>query len=261
MPRYELFIPRSTRVPRDVTIQVEADGWLEALKAGRRKIGEGAYITENVLADVKPDGSIHVTDAGNGQVFRLIELPATGTVPAVQPPIGRAIDFTSEATADLLEEIFDDTTQVHDKGSREEALYFMLDLAMGKIKTESGSVLTADINAHDLRFEAARGPKAKEVMAFRVKVGQGLVGYCAAEAVSLAVSDVHTDPRFHAAISEKIGYPTRSILCAPMVVEGRVMGALELINRQGGDTFSERDLSIANFIARQLGEYLVARGE
>jgi len=34
------------------------------------------------------------------------------------------------------------------------------------------------------------------------------------------------------------------------------VGALELINKQDSDLFSEQDLNIANFIAHQLAEYL-----
>jgi hypothetical protein len=266
MPRFEILVPKSARLTQDFKMQVEAGSWVEALKLGRLKIGEAAYITENVFCDVKEDGSLHVTDAGNGQVFRIWEIVEGAQVPATISSaslpagarIGRAIDFTSEATADLLEETFEFTQQVHDQGSRQEALYFMLDLAMGKVGTEAGSVLTADITKHDLRFEAARGPKAAEVMKFVLKMGQGLVGFCVAEAVGLAVSDVSRDKRFFAAISEKIGYPTRSILCVPMQVEGQVLGALELINKTGNDFFSERDLNVANFIAHQLGEYLVS---
>jgi GAF domain-containing protein len=120
-------------------------------------------------------------------------------------------------------------------------------------------VFLADINQHDLFFGAARGPKAGEVMMFRVQMGQGIVGFCAEEGVGLAVSDTTKDSRFYAAISEKIGYPTRSILCVPMQMEGRVVGALELINKKGSDVFSERDLNIANFIAHQLAEYMARR--
>ena len=93
-------------------------------------------------------------------------------------------------------------------------------------------------------------------MKFRIKMGQGIVGFCAEEGVGLAVSDVTKDSRFHAAISEKIGYPTRSILCVPMQMEGRIVGALELINKKSSDVFSERYLNIANFVAHQLAEYL-----
>lgn len=270
MPKFEIFIPKSAKVPMDMKLRIDAESWTEALKLGRQKVGETEDISANVLCDIKEDNSIHVTDAGTGRVFKIIELsgvgeddiptapppPAAQPEPAAQPQIGRPAVTTSEATADFLEEVFELTQEVDSKSNQAEALLYMLDLAMDRIQTESGSVLLADINQYDLVFGATRGPKAEEVKKFRIKMGQGIVGFCAEEGVGLAVSDVNRDPRFYAAVSEKIGYPTRSILCVPMQVEGQVVGAMELINRKETDSFSERDLNIVNFIAHHLAEYI-----
>jgi putative methionine-R-sulfoxide reductase with GAF domain len=256
MPTFEIIIPKSAKLPQEVKMRVEADSWIRALKTGRQKVGETEEITENYLCDVKADNSIHVTDAGSGRVFRIVEIVGDQP-PAAEASIGRSLEITPESTADFLEEVFELTQDVNQKSNQEEALYFMLDLAIERVRVDSGSVFLADINQHDLFFGAARGPKAGEVMKFRIKMGQGIVGFCAEEGVGLAVSDVNKDSRFYAAISEKIGYPTRSILCVPMQMEGRVVGALELINKQENDVFSEQDLNVANFIAHQLAEYLV----
>jgi putative methionine-R-sulfoxide reductase with GAF domain len=345
----------------DMRLRLEAESWIDALKAGLAKVGEGGAAAENVLCDIKPDNSIHVTDAASGRVFQIRELaehdadaaatetgatepelaaaattpqmaaaeavpttppaepiptappatppaepiptapPATPpaepipTAPPATPPaeptptappaapaadaiptappapapevpytttesgIGRALDLTSEATADLLEEIFELTSSVEQKADRGDALYFMLDVAINTLGTDAGSVLLTDLSSDDLHFGAARGPKAQEVMQFTVRMGQGIVGFCAENAVGLAVSDAERDPRFYAAISEKIGYPTRSILCVPVQDEGEVVGALELINKKSSDTFNERDLGVASFIGQQLARYLLRR--
>jgi putative methionine-R-sulfoxide reductase with GAF domain len=253
----------------DMKLRLEAPTWTEALRMGRAKVGETEDISANVLCDIKEDNSIHVTDAGTGRVFRIIELsdvpedeipttppPAEDAKPAPDRKIGRETVVTSEATADFLEEVFELTQEVDGKSNKEEALYYMLDLAMDRVQTDSGSILLADINQYDLYFGAARGPKAEEVKSFRIKMGQGIAGFCADSGVGLAVSDVARDPRFYKAVSETIGYPTKSILCVPMVMEGQVVGVLELINRKENDTFSERDLNISNFIAHHLAEYL-----
>ncbi|HUU03654.1 MAG TPA: GAF domain-containing protein [Myxococcota bacterium] len=282
MPSFEVFIPKSKKLPMNLSLKVEAESWVEALKAGRSKLGESGEVTDNVLVDIKEDNSIHVTDAGTGQVFKIRELggieepaPEAATEPemqaATQPEIqaapapepepvqtiGRTLEFEADTTADYLADIFETTQSVHEQPNQEQALYFMLDLAMDKIQTDSGSILLSDINKHDLSFGAARGPKAGKVMNFKIKIGQGIVGFCVSEGVGVAISDVTRDPRFYSAVSEKIGYSTRSILCVPMEADGRVFGALELINRKQSDTFSELDLNVANFIANQLAQYLL----
>ena len=174
--------------------------------------------------------------------------------------IGRSLGSTSEATVDLLEEIFEFTDKVKDKSRKQDALDFMLDLAMAKVPSDAGSVILADINTRRLEFGAAKGPKSEGLVGVQLKMGQGIVGFCAESSIAVAVSDAQRDPRFYSAISEKIGYPTRSILCVPMQVDGRVVGALELINKHTEDLYTERDLGIASFIAQQLARHLIQRG-
>ncbi len=308
MAHFEILIPRDQGIPNDITLQVEADDWLSALRQGLAKVGQDGAAAENVLCDIMQDNSIHVTDTTTGRVFKIVEMdiddednfntipempgvedtavtipemPAgqlqDKTIPArslariaedepesqdaVLPTatssgIGRAIDFTSESTADLLQEVFDLSQKVQDKSDTKEALDYVLDLAMDTIGTDSGSVFLADINSDELRIGTARGPKADEVMGIGVKMGQGIVGFCAETAVGMAVSDANRDHRFYKQISEKIGYPTKSILCVPIQAEGQVMGAMELINKKTGSTFTERDLGVANFLGQQLAQYL-----
>ena len=107
---------------------------------------------------------------------------------------------------------------------------------MAKIPSESGSAYRADISAHTIRFAAARGPKADDLMRMdlTIPVGTGLVGVTVEEGVGIALSDVQRDPRFFRAISEKLGYQTRSVITVPVQLEGQVMGALQLINRTAG---------------------------
>jgi GAF domain len=86
MARYEVFVPAAPpRVPMDLTLRLEADHWLGALKTGLKRLGE-AHPANNVLCDIQADGSIHVTDPDSGRVFRIIEIPAitpVGPMPAV----------------------------------------------------------------------------------------------------------------------------------------------------------------------------------
>ena len=83
-----------------------------------------------------------------------------------------------------------------------------------------------------------------------------IVGFCAQEAVSLAISDTEKDPRFFKAVSQKIGYATRSILCAPMVSGGRTFGCIEVINKRGSSHFTDHELAVLAYVAHQGAKYL-----
>ena len=138
----------------------------------------------------------------------------------------------------------------------ERAIDFILDLAMRSIKPESGSVLFATSDGRSLRFAAARGPKASEVLSFTVPMEAGIVGFCTREGVSLAVSDVQNDPRYFSEISEQLGYPARCIICAPFEHEGRVYGCIELINKKGAESFQVNDANALTYIGKQMGQFI-----
>lgn len=369
MATYEVFLPASKEGDFNLTLQVQADTWMAALKAGLKKLGEQGAPVASLLVDVTEDNSIHVTDTAGGRVFRIKELegahppapipltkvpppawqaglalgerlpgdeaptpietpvfeppaatPAQGHVKAPPPSakpaasarapasqqrvanvaqapvkpaeparpgaradvphaasggpaeaihieqiehpsqpitgtIGRA--RSSAQVEDVLADLFERTQDVFAL-DREKGLAYLLDLALQRIPAESGSVFVADFAANGLELKAARGPKASELqrMKLRLPLGVGIVGFCAQEAVSLAISDTEKDPRFYRAVSRKIGYETRSILCAPMVSDGRTFGCIEVINKKGTSQFTQNELAILAYVAHQGAKYL-----
>jgi hypothetical protein len=271
MPRFEVFVPAAPpALPAGATLRIDAESWLAALKAGLEKIGAPRMVT-NVLCDVQADGSIHVTASQGGGVFRIRELapppppapapasPPSGARPPAPPaPIGRAP--APAAAEDVLAELFERVADLDRRGDRKAGLAFLLDLAMEKIPCEAGSVFLARLAGRELEFAVARGPRAQEILklGLTVPMGVGIAGFCARENVGVAVSDAQKDPRFYRAISEAIGYETRSLLCAPVARGGRVLGALELVNKRGGGPFEREDQAALSYLAHQAAE-LVAR--
>lgn len=168
--------------------------------------------------------------------------------------IGRQNEKVSES---LIEDIFLEIQEIHEgEKSMEEVVGFVMDMAMDKVHAESGSVLFADVNGKELYFATARGPKADEIMDYRVPMGKGIVGFCTREGVSLAISDAQNDPRFYKAISESLGYETHGLVCAPIQHQGRVYGALELINKKQSSGFTSDEMNALTYLGRQLAQYV-----
>jgi GAF domain-containing protein len=171
-------------------------------------------------------------------------------------PIGRVAQALK--TEDVLAELFLEVSELEAITDRKKGLEFVLDLAMRSIGCDAGSVLTADLGSLDLSFAAVRGPTADKLLALGLKVpmGVGVVGFCAQENVCLAVSDAQKDPRFHRAVSEAVGYETRSLLCAPVAHQGTVVGALEVLNKRKGEPFGPKDLAVLSYLAAQTAKFL-----
>ncbi|MFT3914472.1 MAG: GAF domain-containing protein [Anaeromyxobacteraceae bacterium] len=176
--------------------------------------------------------------------------------PSTPPPakIGRKQGNPRE---ELLAELFEAVSTLEGQKDCKAALAYLLDLAMERLGCDAGSVFLSRLGEDELHFEVVRGPAASSLASAKltVPVGVGIVGYCAQENVCLAVSDAQKDRRFHRAISEAIGYETRSLLCAPIARENTVLGAIEVLNKRGA-VFDAGDLAALAYLAAQAAEFL-----
>jgi GAF domain len=239
--------------------------------AAERASAEKARAGKKPVPDTDPDPKATAAAAAPKKVPSSKERVPVVKVVAVDKPkspppaqIGRVQPGPADSgpVEDVLSELFERTPALFQK-PLDEALYYLLDLAMEKVPVDSGTVYVADLNRRDLAFAAVRGPKAKELLALKLRVpmGKGFVGFCAQEGVAVAMSDVHRDKRFFREISDRIGYETRSMITTPIILHGRTLGALQLINKKGSSVFTQGELSILHYLAHQGALLLEARDE
>ncbi len=111
------------------------------------------------------------------------------------------------------------------------------------VNAEGGALFMLDETGETLRCHACIGPS--EITGLTLKCDQGIVGRCVQNDVGEIVRDVAKDSGFHGGVDEETGITTRSILCAPMSVKEECIGAIELINKRGGDgLFVDQDLHL-----------------
>jgi len=186
--------------------------------------------------------------------------PVTGSIGRAKssPSFGKS---QRQLTEDLLAEVFMRVVEIDKLASVEDAAKFVLDLALEKVPCEAGSVFKADGATGDLSFLYAVGPRARELTSSKIVIpaGTGVAGFCAAEGVSVALSDAEKDPRFYAAIGERVGFQTKSMLCSPMMTHGRSFGCMQIINRKGGPQFQEYEVGLLAYLAHQAALYMNAK--
>jgi GAF domain-containing protein len=177
---------------------------------------------------------------------------------ATDPKIGR-VTLPPQSIDDLIGDVFEATQDLWMETNLTpvDVAKRMLDLALEKIPAEAGTFFLADLNSPNLNFAAIRGPKAEELrsMDLKVEVGQGIVGFCAQEGVCLAIHDMQNDSRYFPKIAEKVGYRPENTLCAPAENEGRLYGAIQLINAQGG-AFAATQMELIRYIGITTGDIL-----
>ncbi len=117
------------------------------------------------------------------------------------------------------------------------------------MRAKASSLLFLDLKKGKLHFKVATGIKKEEIKQFEIKLGQGIAGYVAQQGEPLLIEDVAKDKRWYRSISDKIGFKTRSIVCAPMKVDDKVIGVIEFINKSDGETFQQSDLELLTVFA------------
>ncbi len=109
------------------------------------------------------------------------------------------------------------------------------------LNAEAGSLWLLDLERKDLHCRASIGPNP--ITGIHLPMTKGIIGRSIAENTCQCVFDVRTDPAFSTKADDESGMVTRSLLCAPMSFSDQRIGAIELINRRGGDgCFRERDV-------------------
>jgi len=130
----------------------------------------------------------------------------------------------------------------------DETIQKALDLIVKFVQSEGGALFLLEEKYATLVCKASAGPV--DIRGIRVKSGEGIVGQCVTENTSRIVRDAQQDINFAHSVDEATGFQTRSILCAPMIVNGQKLGAIELVNKNTTDgLFSETDLLMLQTLA------------
>ena len=105
-------------------------------------------------------------------------------------------------------------------------------------KATSCALLLVDNDNKHLRVASQIGYEGLDTARFRMKVGEGIAGWVAANGVPLLVRDVSQEPRYVEAIKE-----VKSELAAPLISENKVLGVLN-VDSVNKAAFSEDDLKL-----------------
>ena len=150
-----------------------------------------------------------------------------------------------QANLELLAEMSQDFAASRDLDA---ALLKAVGHITDSVNAEGGALFLLDEQGENLRCHACVG--ATEITGLVIAADKGIVGRSVQNNLGEIVRDVSKDPNFFGGVDEKTGYTTKSILCAPLTVKGERIGAIELINKRGGDgLFSPDDLHFLEALA------------
>lgn len=135
----------------------------------------------------------------------------------------------------------------------------LLSRANDFVPSEAGSIFIDDQTGSEVErpcvelvLIACFGEASDRLVGSRLASTRGIVGHVYGTGRSYLSANPQADPLFFSGFDGASRFRTRSLVCAPLVVEGQVIGVIELINRLGGRSFDQRDLMLLEIFAQTI---------
>ena len=129
----------------------------------------------------------------------------------------------------------------------------VLALAVEQSNADAGSIMVVDEDAQELRIAFADGLPADVVRTTRQRLGEGIAGKVAREGTSLIINERVSHARNR---GERDRSRPVAAMSAPLKVEGRTIGVINVSSSKTGAAFQERDLEKLTETADQISGIL-----
>jgi diguanylate cyclase (GGDEF)-like protein len=146
----------------------------------------------------------------------------------------------------------------------------ILEKASELVPSESGAILLddplmkrPDRDQNLLHFVAVFGPASEALLGQSLPAHDGVAGRVYRTGEPHLSAETGSDETFDPSTDRSTGYDTRSIIAAPIRIQGATCGTIELLNRLDGEAYDDRDMVLlevfASYTASSLQNALDAR--
>ncbi|MDY6790983.1 MAG: sensor domain-containing diguanylate cyclase [Thermodesulfobacteriota bacterium] len=110
----------------------------------------------------------------------------------------------------------------------------ILELIMVKVSrlidAQNWSLLLKNETTGELTFDIVVGLNRDLIKGVRLEPGEGVSGQVVRTGIPLFLPNVKDDPRFSNKVDKMTGFKTRSIICVPCKIHGKIVGVIEIVN-------------------------------
>ncbi|NOZ28945.1 MAG: GAF domain-containing sensor histidine kinase [Chloroflexi bacterium] len=132
-----------------------------------------------------------------------------------------------------------------------QVLHETTELAASVLEADASTLMLVDEQTQELVFEIPTGSAGGVLRQQRIPITQGIAGWVATHGTSVICNDTASDQRFNSLVDAMTGYNTRSVLCVPLQVKGRIIGVLEVLNKRQPEGFNQQDLEWLSTLGAQ----------
>ncbi|MBQ8476620.1 sensor domain-containing diguanylate cyclase [bacterium] len=136
-------------------------------------------------------------------------------------------------------------------------LQVIIQKALLTLDAEKGSLMLYDYSNNALQVRIVSGLQDKKleeainngaVQCAKIGIGEGIAGTVFLERKPIITNLGSADPRF---IVKEVLSNTKSLLCAPLIAKGEVIGVINITNKKHDKLFNQKDLEFITSLANQ----------
>jgi len=130
-------------------------------------------------------------------------------------------------------------------------LGFILDSLLTAMNSEKASVMLVDKNRGKLYVKTYRGNYRSE-SDFDFSLGEGIAGTVAKTGEIIVANNGYRDPRFLIREHVKKDYEIRNLICTPMIIKDKIIGVVNLCNKQHELGYDNDDIDLLSTVSAQI---------
>jgi GAF domain-containing protein len=135
--------------------------------------------------------------------------------------------------------------------SDDELLKSIVEAAARLFHAAAASILLVNEAEQVLEFRVAYGASDRDLVGTKIPLNQGIAGYVVMTGQPLAISNVRQDARFNQDFAKSTGYIPTAILAMPLRAGERVIGVMEVLDKDDASSFGMQDMDLLTLFARQ----------
>jgi putative nucleotidyltransferase with HDIG domain len=118
------------------------------------------------------------------------------------------------------------------------------------MEARSGALMLVDSEGKNLTFEVASGRASAKLKGMRIPIDEhSVAGMVALRGTPYIENDTENSPYFSGQVDKQTGYQTGKLICVPLMVQERIIGVVEVLDKVSGDDFNTSDQKLLEAMA------------
>ncbi|MCJ7605688.1 MAG: HD domain-containing protein [Dehalococcoidales bacterium] len=141
---------------------------------------------------------------------------------------------------DLLEKLW---ARMKPEEKEDQLISHIMQMTHSALNASASSMLLLDDRHQKLYFKYANGPVGPELKRLHISRQSGIAGWIVRNGKPLLVNDPEKNKNFYKQIDTVTGFKTRNIIGVPIIIENKVIGVIEVLNKADGTDFTRKDMN------------------